>query len=300
MELQKSILLFFSGLHLGFLDKIAEAITVFGEEMLVIAILVFIYWNVNKKKGAASVMVLLAGTNLMGIIKAIVRFPWLVIPGLDTQRIDTATGYSFPSGHTTTAASAYSSIAFSFRKKALSIICAVMILLVGISRCYLCCHWPLDVICGWMLGIGCCLILYPRITKLLENRDKYCKVFIPAGIIFSLTAAIMGILVSFEKINSLAFSDLSKSIAIAGGLLIGWCIETCYCDFKIEDAFWGRKILRYAIGMAVVVIILPVSKSLLNKLGIYNPFLAQLRYFLVAIWAALYPMLGVKLKLFVK
>ena len=178
MEIQRQILLFFLGLHNGFLNTLGQVITMFGENFLLIAISVFIYWNIRKRDGFVIVMSLLNSLTVMGVAKAIVRFPrpWLVIDNLETVRQNTATGYSFPSGHTTGAASAYSSIAVSFRKRWLSVLCAVMILLVGLSRMYLCVHWPMDVVGGILIGCGVTFILGSLFGKLYDNKELSIRV----------------------------------------------------------------------------------------------------------------------------
>ena len=56
--------------------------------------------------------------------------------------------------------------------------------------------------------------------------------------------------------------------------------------------------MGYAIGMAVVAILLFGLKELFKAVGIYNPLTRALRYFLVGIWGCMYPALGKKFRLF--
>ena len=155
MEIQKQILLFFASIQTPVLDAIVQFITMFGEEYITVAIITFMYWNISKKKGFTTCMCMLSAAQVMSLTKALVRFPrpWKVIEGLSSVRQSTATGYSFPSGHTSNAAATLSSVAVSFKKRWLSIACAVMIALVGLSRMYLCVHWPMDVACGLLIGV---------------------------------------------------------------------------------------------------------------------------------------------------
>ena len=300
MEIQKQILLFFSGIHNSFLNTLGIGITVFGENFILIAISVFIYWNVRKRDGFVMVMSLLNSLTIMGVAKAIIRFPrpWMVIDNLDTVRQNTATGYSFPSGHTTGAASAYSSIAVLFRKRWLSILCAVMILLVGLSRMYLCVHWPMDVVCGLLIGCGVTFLLGSLFGKLYDNKELSIRLMAILGVLFTIVYVVLAILLDAGKVDALAFEDLSITFATYGGLAIGFAIERKFCDYTIEKGMWGRKILRYFAGMTMVVVIMYGIKIIFNALGCYNMIIRALRYFLIGLWGGIYPLIGKKMHLF--
>lgn len=295
MEFQKSILLFFSNINIKFLDKLVEVITMFGESVVPVVIALFIIWCVDKRKGIISVFTLLTACSFMSVLKAVVRFPrpWVVMPELQTGRIHTATGYSFPSGHSTIAASFYSSIAFLFRKKVLSIICAVLILLVPLSRLYLCVHWPLDVCCGAMLGIGTTLIFINRFFLIYDNRLNCHKQIFIIGVIISIIGFLQALLIQLDCIDYIAFSDFSKNIGMLGGFMIGFTIEEKYCSFTI-DGTWTVKIVRYIVGLAVALLILEGVKKILPYVAVVSFF----RYFATALWITLYPMVGRKIKLF--
>ncbi len=300
MELQKQILLFFASLHNGFLNLVGQAFTIFGEELVLITFSVFIFWCIDKKKGFGIVMSIINSLCFMGIAKAIVRFPrpWTVIPGLDTVRQQTATGYSFPSGHTTGAAAAYSATAVAFRKRWLSIICAVLIVLVGISRMYLCVHWPMDAACGVVIGCGMTFIFLSIFRKTYDDKKVCCNILVWLGVVTSLASLAMSILVMEGILDPVAFEDLSITFAIYGGMAIGLSIERSVFDFRVEKGNWGMKLLRFAFGMIVIVLLLVLIKKLLLALDIYNIATRSLRYFLIGLWACLYPVLGRSLGLF--
>jgi undecaprenyl-diphosphatase len=71
-----------------------------------------------------------------------------------------ASGYAFPSGHTTTATVGYGLSAMLIaialpRARNWAIATAVVLtIIVGLSRVYLGVHWPTDVLGGWVLGVG--------------------------------------------------------------------------------------------------------------------------------------------------
>lgn len=71
-----------------------------------------------------------------------------------------ALGYAFPSGHSTTGAATWLSVAVvvgsltrsAARRRLLAGIAVVVVVLIGVSRVYLGVHAPTDVLGGWALG----------------------------------------------------------------------------------------------------------------------------------------------------
>ena len=300
MEFQRQILLHMAGLHTTFQNHVAQFLTLFGEQFLLVAIAVFIYWNINRKKGFVIAMSLINALTAMGIIKAVVRFPrpWILMEDIETIRLQTATGYSFPSGHTTGAASTFTSIAVTFRKRWLSIVCAVMITLTGLSRIYLCVHWPQDVIGGILIGCGLSFLLAGPFGRLYDNKDKSIRITLILGIITAVLFIVISILLSVDKIDAMAFEDLNITFSTYSGLAFGYALERKVFDFKAEEGSRKIKVLRYVIGLAVMAGILFGMKELFIALGIYNPVTRAFRYFLVGFWGCAFPAVGKKFRLF--
>lgn len=303
MEIQRQILLFFAGLHTPLLDALFQAITMFGEEYITVAVITYMYWNVSKRKGFATCMCMLSSLQTMSLAKALVRFPrpWMVIDGLSTVRQSTATGYSFPSGHTTNASATFSSVAFAFRKRWLSVLCAVIIALVGLSRMYLCVHWPLDVAGGLLIGIGTTLLLYERICSLFDDDERGRRVFEVVAIVSTALLVVLAVLLQFALLKDEAFTTFAESVAMVSGAAAGFLLERRCFDYAVEEGHIGRKVLRFAVGILGAVAILPGTKVLLTAFGAYCPITKVLRYALVTFWATgLFPVVGGRIGLFVK
>ena len=222
----------------------------------------------------------------------------MVLEGIETIRIHTATGYSFPSGHTTCAASAYSSFAMCFGKRRISVVCAVMILLVAFSRLYLCVHWPMDVIGGILIGCGTTFTLGRLFGRLYEDREKSIKVSMILGIAAGAASIVLSVLLMTGKADALAFDDLNVTFASYSGLALGFSIERRFSDFNPGEGTWGKKFLRFLVAMAVVAVLMFGIKPVLVSLGIYNSLTRAVRYFLVGLWCCLFPVVGKKIRLF--
>ena len=167
----------------SFRESIHDALTPFMELLsrfsvtYLIMLPVFLYWAVNKKNGLYTLVsyYLCCGFNAVLKLTACVYRPWIreprVLPAGDAIR--TATGYSFPSGHTVSAGPLYGGMAVSSwkRKKLLSVILIALILLTGFSRNYLGVHTPQDVLVA-LLETVLWLFLAAKLFAYLEKHPE--------------------------------------------------------------------------------------------------------------------------------
>ncbi len=144
--------------------KIASFFTMFGEELVLIAVLGILYWWMDKDFGKFVGMNILVGLVATPMLKNIFfrRRPYFdhesikilkpVDASADIYDIS-AQGYSFPSGHSTNSAILYSSLPmYKKKKKFLRVIAILVPFLVGLSRVMLGAHYVTDVLCGWTVG----------------------------------------------------------------------------------------------------------------------------------------------------
>ena len=151
--------------------KIASAITMCGEELVLIAVLGFLYWCYDKEFGKFVGLNILVGLVVNPMLKNMVfrRRPYFDHPSIEVLKPVHADadiyniaeqGYSFPSGHTTNSTITYGSLPlYKKGKKFLVAIAFIVPFLVGLSRVALGVHYATDVLCGWVVGAGLVFLL---------------------------------------------------------------------------------------------------------------------------------------------
>jgi len=289
--MSESILLFFINISNPFLDLIANVSSFLGEQTILILILAIVMYTIDKNKGFSICGSLIISLFAMSSLKAIFRAPrpFTVISEIDGKRLATATGYSFPSGHTTGAASFYSALALAIKKRKISILCAISIILVGLSRMYLGVHWPIDVFAGLVLGITLSLIFYPLFEKAAVNENTKIKISIILFIITTIISFSLALLLDFEKIDPTAFTDFMKTMAFGAGGFYGIAYETKNIKYSVEGTM-TQKILRVIILLIGMLVIQSGLKYIFPESIYYIG--SFIRYFLVGLWlTALFPLL---------
>ena len=261
-----------------FFDFLFQLITICGEQIVLISIISIIYWALDKKFGEYIAYSVLTSVLLNNAIKDIFKMKRPIgEEGIRTLREQTATGYSFPSGHTQGASSFYGAMAIYLKKRVMYIIATVMIILIGFSRLYLGVHYPKDVIVGGILGVLTSLICYKLYNKVENKMLLYVitfVIFIPA-LTFAHSA------------------DFIKGMGTYLGFVIGIYIEKKYVNFSTEGNT-GNKIIRVLLGI-VILLVLQLGLKVLLPSGTIFSFIRYVLISLVGI--GIYPMTFKKFKI---
>jgi len=290
-------MLFFLNIANPTLDFLANIASAVGEQTFVIAVILYIFYNYDKKKGFGLFTSVLFAVLGMGILKAIVRAPrpFQVLESIGGKRLETATGYSFPSGHTTTGSAFYTALALTFKKRSVSIFCAVMMVLVGLSRLYLGVHWPIDVFAGLLLGVTVSFVVSRYLNALYDDKQKRIRLSMWIGSLSLVAGAITAILLNLSLIDEVAFTDLMKVFALGGGGYLGFVLESKKVGFIVEEKR-SKQILRYLLGLIGILVFMGAKAVIPESLYALGAFL---RYTMVGLWATgLYPLIGKNLRLF--
>lgn len=316
MNFELEIIKWLQSFRTPFLDKLFEFFTVFGEELVVIAILGGIYWSINKRIGERLGITVFISLGLNSLLKAIfMRLrPFMVDTEITNLRPETSGGYSMPSGHTQSASTVFFGLYQFFKKKYLLIIAIVITVLVAISRMYIGVHYLTDVLVGAFLGI---IITY-YLAKYLSRKEDLSKIYNIILIISGI--ALVGLFVynlislSGTSFDSEAFyfntEALAKMIGTLVGFVLGVRFENKYVNFSNHNHLL-KNILRFALGIAVVMAVRIGLKEIFTLivnpeeliddqlvLSVLASFLDFLRYvIMVMVGIGIYPLLFKKINI---
>lgn len=290
---QLPLMLFLQELRTPLLTKIVELLTSLGEQMIVIAVMVIIYWCIDKKKGFLVAAPILFSTVTMQSLKAIFRVPrpFMEYPDLIIgERQSTATGYSFPSGHSTTAASFYGGLYKAFSDKYVRGISIALMIIIPLTRLYLGVHWPMDVVAGTLIGLFFSLFMASTILRIYENDNLFYKTGIIVSLLTLPVGLALGIALDISEIDYRAVHNLMQNSAIAGGMFMGAALERKLVGFKVQKTIKGKlKTLLLGLVIAVPVI------ALLMVIPFMHYMLEFMAYAFLGLWVSfLYPWLATK------
>ena len=276
------------------LNEFMLLITRLGEETAFLVMAMIFFWCVDKKRGYLLMSVGFIGTMANQFMELWFRIPrpWVLDPDftiLEAAR-EAATGYSFPSGHTTSAVATFGSIAATSKNKKTVWLCIALATLVGLSRMYIGVHTPADVLVGALTSIAVILIL-----RKVPEHDLGMKILVTVMLMMSL--ALMAFVTMYPFPGDVDAhnleSGLKNAYTMVGcmlGVLLVYHVETRFVKFTTE-AVWWAQVLKAVLGLVMV---LAVKEGLRTPLELLfgNPLTARMvRYFLiVAVAGVIWPM----------
>jgi len=155
-------------LHNPLYDMLLSIVTFAGTQIFWIAICLglFIFGGEKGKKVALiCFFALFLSYVLSELIKYLVARPRPFVVLNKVELVSYTGGYSFPSGHATTAFALCTVLGLKYGYIYLFIAFAA---LIAFSRVYLGVHYPSDVIFGALLGVGCALLLLREENKIWD------------------------------------------------------------------------------------------------------------------------------------
>jgi membrane-associated phospholipid phosphatase len=264
------------------LDNLFIWITNLGSENFYVIITTYIFWCINKELGIKLFTLTTLSFQLNAGLKELFHTERpIYYKGINPIYVESAPGYSFPSGHTQVTTTFWYYLIKEVKNKSLTLIGSTIILLVGFSRLYLRVHWPIDVLGGLIIGFIIVLVYFYAVNSI---KSLFINYLVSIG--FSIVFPVLLLLIFPDEIAV-------KLTALLSGALIGYFTEIKFINFR-ERNILTKQIIKYIIGLSIFMILKTILKMMLPDEIMFN----YLRYFILGIWTTLIaPWLFVKLRL---
>lgn len=169
---------FFYDMRSGALTSAAKAMTYLGnwQSVTVLCIILLIIKPTRIRYGIP----VSAGAIFVTVINKIIKNLVLRERPDQIYHLIKQGGYSFPSGHSITSMFVFGMLIYLVRANVqnctaanvLTVIIAVPMVCIGLSRIYLGVHYPSDVLAGWALGIAVMMVVIEIADRLRSRSHK--------------------------------------------------------------------------------------------------------------------------------
>lgn len=274
-----------------FLDALVQLITRLGEEVIILGVICFFYWCLNKNTAYKIGLIFFTSGMLVQGLKISFRIerPFVIDKTFKPvpSAIEGATGYSFPSGHTQSATSLYGYFAMAAKKPWLKAIFVLAFLLVGFSRLYLGVHTYFDVGVSLLLTLAVVFLISRIFDKLtLGKYDLILSVILAAASVILCVYSF--ILAKVGYADAAQINDCFKSGGAGVAFALGFFLERRYIKFDVSAKKPYVQAVKFILGVAGALLL----KSGLKLIAPGNLILDFIRYFLTVFWVlAIYPYL---------
>lgn len=287
-----------------FLNKVMLGLTYLGDEIALFLFVAIIFWCIDKRKGYRICTVCFSALDLTFLLKGffMIARPWVRDESLTVAdgAAGTAQDFSFPSGHSTTASSAYGSMSQGIKKTGIRIALLLLPLLVAFTRMYLGVHTPQDVVVGLAIGYLFSFLFY-RLLEKLESRSESMFALNLGLTAFSVFVVLFLTLrqpgLDLSEIQAACYAAALKDaytlMGVFAGLTVGRLLETRFIRFQTK-ADLPVQILKVVLGLAFTMLLRTGLKALLNVVLPGVMLAHAIRYFilvlfLLCIWPLTFP-----------
>jgi membrane-associated phospholipid phosphatase len=300
---------------------IMKFFTFLGVEEFYLLIMPVLIWMIDYNFGLRIGVVLLLNSGLNNIFKMTFREPRPFWVSSEIQQLDQpTTDCGIPSGHSMTPKSIYGLVAVTLQRRWVTVVMALLIFFIGLSRMTLGVHFLQDVLVGWAFGL-IFLWLYLRYEQVVINWFGRRTLGQKIGTVFaiSLSMVLLGAVVVVASSGYEVPQDWQANIALvqpddpvepfslngvitSGAALFGLAVGAFWVQHQggisNEGEAWQR-IVRFLVGLVGVAILWQGLGAVFpGEHDLFGYSLRFLRYTLVGLWiSGLAPLLFIKLKL---
>lgn len=281
-------LLLLQGIANPVLDFIFENISLIVDQTLLISVVCYLYWCYDKKIAQKLALGFFASGLVVQSMKIVFRIPrpWILDSRIKPteKMLETATGYSFPSGHTQTATSICYSVLENFKRSKFKYVLIVFPFLMMFSRMYVRVHSPMDVCVSFLVSS---LIVFGCLYFLNKDYKKYMVIFCALFSLIAFVSLIYAmIIVSNGTTTYELVEDAVKIYGAVFGFSLGTVMEMKCLNFSIKKRSILEQVLIVIVGLIGTLAMKSGLKILLPEHMLVDVF----RYFMTIFWIMfLYP-----------
>jgi len=281
-------------------------ISFLGNEEFYMLVMPALYWCVDSILGFRIGIILLTSGILNSTAKLIFRSPRPYWFDAQVAAHSSESSFGMPSGHAMNSMSVWGLLAASTRKKSVSVITAVVIFLIGISRIFLGVHFTSDVLVGWILG-AILLVVFLHLEKRVDGWVKGLPfghfvliMFLISLLVITVNALIIQANTDWQipsawittaaasapdgEVNPLSLDGTITNAAVLFGLTTGAVWLNRKGGFNAGGVWW-RRLVRFLIGLTGVLILWAgLGQIFPDSANLFGFTLRYIRYALTGAW----------------
>lgn len=286
------ILYLLESIRMPGLNEFMLTVTELGGEMAFLVVALIVFWCCDKRHGYYVLAVGFFGTLANQFLKITCRIPrpWVLDPEftiLEEAR-EAATGYSFPSGHSSNAVGTFGAVAAGVKARWLKIACIVIAVLVPVSRMYVGVHTPADVLVGSGMALALVFLMRPVVYgKDGKNIPAMLGVGIGLSVAYLLYVELFPFPADVDVANlESAVKNGYTMLGALSGMIIVYYVDENKLNFPVK-AVWWAQVLKVVIGLVLALAVKEGLKAPLDWIFSGHMMARGVRYFLLVIVAGI-------------
>jgi membrane-associated phospholipid phosphatase len=287
-----------------------------GTTNVLLVIMAWIYWCMDNHNGIRIALALLISTGFNTALKWFFHAPRPYWISHDVEALALESSFGFPSGHAMMGATFWGRIALWVKRNWFSLLAAIILSLIGLSRIYLGVHFFSDVIAGWLFGFSLLIILF-RVEKpisywlLKKSIQAQISLFFQSSIIILVFFLFIQFLLKEWRIptswlttariagpNSIIDPIRLKDIFSLSGLWFGTL--TGYALIQKSGGFCAKgsiivRIIRFLVGLSGMIVLLYLFGLIRPEKEWLTFGMTYVEYLFVSLWiSGIAPMIFIK------
>ncbi len=256
------------------LDKPFLFFTMMGDEIFYLLLLPLLYWTLDRSMGVRLTIVFLLSAYINILAKQLFDQPRPFDIEPAVKMLVGAEGGGFPSGHTQNAVVVWGYLAARYHRGFMTLLAALLMVLIPLSRVYLGVHFPIDLAGGYVIGAAI-LLFYLKSEGILASKGDAAP--FPAKICLA-TAVPLVFLLLLPVREEMGVTVTATML----GMGTGFVLERRLVMFGTGGSP-GKRLTRFLLGLVVLFVLRIGLKSAFSELE-PELLLRFIRYGLIGFW----------------